>query len=267
MEMVGPGRVVNAVSLNSVIVQMARIVGPALAGLLIAGFGVVPCFALNALTFVAMIVALWGMDPRGLHTEPVAPREPGAIRAGLRYVLATPELAVPLALMALVGTLGFNFQVVLPLLAKFSFDGGASTYAVMVSAMAVGSIVGALVNGAHGRTGPRLIAGGALAFGVLGLLAASMPIAGPGDPDAGPARRRRRHLRGDDQLDPAAGGGAEDARPGDGPLLGRLPRLDPDRRPPDRLAGGNLRPPRRPAAGRHHRPLRRLGRPRLLRAG
>jgi MFS family permease len=122
-----------------------------------------------------MIVALWGMDPRGLHTEPVAPREPGAIRAGLRYVVATPELAVPLALMALVGTLGFNFQVVLPLLAKFSFDGGAGTYAVMVSAMAVGSIGGALVNGAHGRTGPRLIAGGALAFGILATLAAAMP--------------------------------------------------------------------------------------------
>jgi len=175
MEMVGPGRVVNAVSLNSVIVQMARIVGPALAGLLIAGFGVVPCFALNALTFVAMIVALWGMDPGGLHTEPVAPREPGAIRAGLRYVLATPELAVPLALMALVGTLGFNFQVVLPLLAKFSFGGGASTYAAMVSAMAIGSIAGALVTGHHGRTGPRLIAAGALAFGVLALFAAAMP--------------------------------------------------------------------------------------------
>jgi len=175
IEMVGPDRVVNAVSLNSVIVQMARIVGPAVAGLLIAGFGVVPCFGLNALTFVAMIVALWGMDTRGLRTEPVAPREPGAIRAGLRYVLATPELAVPLALMALVGTLGFNFQVVLPLLAKFSFGGGATTYAVMVSAMAVGSIGGALVNGSHGRTGPRLIAGGALAFGVAGLLAAVMP--------------------------------------------------------------------------------------------
>ncbi len=175
MEMVGPGRVVNAVSLNSVIVQMARIVGPALAGLLIAGFGVVPCFALNALTFVAMIVALLGMDPRGLHTEPVAPREPRAIRAGLRYVLRTPELAVPLALMALVGTLGFNFQVVLPLLAKFSFGGGAGTYAAMVSAMAVGSIVGALVNGSHGRTGPRLIAGGALAFGIAALFSAAMP--------------------------------------------------------------------------------------------
>jgi len=175
-EMVGPGRVVNAVSLNSVIVQMARIAGPALAGILIAAFGVVPCFALNALTFVAMIAALWGMDPRGLHTEPVAPRAPGAIRAALRYVARTPELAVPLALMALVGTLGFNFQVVLPLLARFSFDGGATTYAAMVSAMAVGSIVGALVNGARGHAGPRLIAGGALAFGVLGLLCASMPV-------------------------------------------------------------------------------------------
>jgi MFS family permease len=175
IEMVGPDRVVNAVSLNSVIVQSARIVGPALAGLLIAGFGVVPCFAINALTFIAMIVALWGMDPRGLHTAPVAAREPGAIRAGLRYVGRTPELAVPLALMALVGTLGFNFQVVLPMLAKFSFDGGAGAYAVLVSAMGVGSIAGALVTGHHGRTGPRLIAGGALAFGVSALLSAAMP--------------------------------------------------------------------------------------------
>ncbi len=175
MEMVGADRVVNAVSLNSVIVQSARIAGPAFAGLLIAGFGVVPCFAINALTFVAMIFALWGMDPRGLHAGPVAPRQRGAIRAGLRYVAATPDLAVPLALMALVGTLGFNFQVVLPLLAKFSFGGGAMTYGVLVSAMAVGSIAGALVNGAHGKTGPRLIAAGALAFGVSALLAAAMP--------------------------------------------------------------------------------------------
>jgi len=175
IEMVGADRVVNAVSLNSVIVQAARIVGPAVAGLLIAGFGVVPCFAINALTFVAMILALWRMDPRRLHAAPIAAPERGAIRAGLRYVRATPELAVPLALMALVGTLGFNFQVVLPLLAKFSFDGGATTYGVLVSAMAVGSIAGALINGAHGRTGPRLIAAGALAFGVTALLSALMP--------------------------------------------------------------------------------------------
>jgi MFS family permease len=175
IEMVGPDRVVNAVSLNSVIVQAARIVGPALAGIMIATVGVVPCFALNALTFVAMILALWRMDPSRLHAAPPARHEPGAIRAGLRYVLGTPELMVPLALMALVGTLGFNFQVVLPLLAKFSFDSGAMTYATLVSAMAVGSIVGALVNGHRARTGPRLIAGGALAFGVAALLAAVMP--------------------------------------------------------------------------------------------
>jgi MFS family permease len=174
-EMVGADRVVNAVSLNSVIVQAARIVGPALAGILIATVGVVPCFALNALTFVAMIFALSRMDPSRLHAAPVADREPGAIRAGLRYVLRTPELMVPLALMGLVGTLGFNFQVVLPLLAKFSFESGAMTYAALVSAMAVGSIAGALVNGHRGRTGPRLIAGGALAFGVSALLAAAMP--------------------------------------------------------------------------------------------
>ncbi|HSS42924.1 MAG TPA: MFS transporter [Solirubrobacterales bacterium] len=174
-EMVGPDRVVNAVSLNSVIVQAARIVGPAIAGVLIATVGVAPVFALNGLTFVAMILALRGMDPGRLHATPVAAREPGAIRAGLRYVRRTPELMVPLALMGLVGTLGFNFQVVLPLLAKFSFQSGAMTYAALVSAMAVGSIAGALVNGHRGRTGPRLIAGGALAFGVSALLAAAMP--------------------------------------------------------------------------------------------
>jgi len=175
IEMVGPDRVVNAVSLNSVIVQSARIIGPAFAGVLIAGLGIGPCFAVNVLSFGAMIFALWGMDPAKLRTGPRAVREPGAIRAGLRYVRATPELAVPLALMALVGTFGFNFQVVLPLLARFSFGGGAGVYAALVAAMAVGSVAGALVTGSHGRTSPRLIAGAALAFGGAALLAAVAP--------------------------------------------------------------------------------------------
>jgi len=175
IEMVGADRVVNAVSLNSVIVQSARILGPAFAGLLIAGFGVVPCFAVNILSFGAMLFALWGMDPAQLRSAPPAEHEPGAIRAALRYVRATPELAVPLALMALVGTLGFNFQVVLPLLARFSFDGGAGAYAALVSAMGIGSVAGALVTGAHGRTGPKLIAGAAFAFGTTALVAAVAP--------------------------------------------------------------------------------------------
>jgi MFS family permease len=175
IEMVGARRVVNAVSLNSLLVHSARLIGPGLAGVLIATAGVQPCFALNALTFVAMIFALWRMEPAQLETPPCMERERGAIRAALRYVRRTPELAVPLALMALVGTFGFNFQVILPLLARFSFDGGASAYATLVAAMGAGSVIGALATGAHGRTDARLIAGAALAFGILGTLAALMP--------------------------------------------------------------------------------------------
>jgi MFS family permease len=175
IEMVGAERVVNAVSLNSVIIHSARLLGPAVAGVLIATAGVEPCFAVNALTFAVMIFALWRMEPAQLDTPPRAERERGAIRAALRYVRATPELAVPLALMALVGTFGLNFQVILPLLARFSFDGGASAYATLVAAMGAGSLIGALATGAHGRTDARLISGAALAFGVLAALAAAMP--------------------------------------------------------------------------------------------
>ena len=175
IEMVGPDRLVNAVSLNSVIIETARIIGPAFAGVIIAAFGVVPCFAINLFTFVAMIGALWSMDPRALSSPPPAVRKPGAIREGLRHVRRTPELAVPLALMALVGTLGFNFQVALPLLAKFSFGGGAGSYAVLVCAMGAGSIVAAVVNGNQGKTGSRVIAAASLAFGFAALLAAAMP--------------------------------------------------------------------------------------------
>jgi MFS family permease len=175
IEMVGEDRLVNAVSLNSVIIETARIIGPAFAGVIIATFGVVPCFGINLLTFVAMIAALWSMDPRALNAPPPATRKPGAIREGLRHVRRTPELAVPLALMALVGTLGFNFQVALPLLAKFSFGGGAGSYAVLVCSMGVGSIIAAVVNGNQGKTGAKVIAAASLAFGIAALLASAMP--------------------------------------------------------------------------------------------
>jgi MFS family permease len=175
IEMVGADRVVNAVSLNSVLIHSARLVGPAIAGILIALVGVAPCFAINALSFGGMIYALWLMEPAQLNTAPRAERERGAIRAAVRYVRQTPELAVPLGLMALVGTFGLNFQVILPLLARFSFDGGAGVYAMLVAAMGAGSVIGALATGAHGRTDARLITGAALSFGVLAGLAALMP--------------------------------------------------------------------------------------------
>ena len=175
IEMVGTDRVVNAVSLNSVLIHSARILGPAGAGLVIATLGVGPCFLINALSFVAMIVALRVMEPGELHPAPKAARGAGAVRAGLRYVLSTPALAVPLAMMAVVGTLGFNFQVLLPLLARFTFDGGPATYTALAVAMAAGSVVGALAAGARGQAGPRLLIAAAAGFGAVALIAALAP--------------------------------------------------------------------------------------------
>ena len=175
MEMVGSDRVVNAVSLNSVLVHSARVVGPAFAGVLIATVGVEPCFAINAASFAFMIWVLAGLDTERLQPAAMAPREPGSVRAGLRYVRGEPELWIPLALMAIVGTLGYNFQVVLPLLARFTFHGGPSTYAVLVAAMGIGAIIGALINGARSSVTPMLLIGASLMFGVIALLAAGAP--------------------------------------------------------------------------------------------
>lgn len=175
IEIVGADRVVNAVGLNSVVIHAARIVGPAVGGTLILLWGVEPCFLVNALSFAAMVVALRGMDPAQLRPAEPAPREPGAVRAALAYVRRTPSLAIPLAMMAVVGTLGFNFQVILPLLARFAFEGGAGAYTALVVAMGIGSVAGALITGARTRIGPRMLTGAALGFGALALVAAAAP--------------------------------------------------------------------------------------------
>lgn len=174
-ELVGSERIVNAVALNSVIVHTARIAGPALAGGVIALAGVGPCFLVNALSFGAMLIALWGMDVSALHTPRVVPRARGQLRSSLQYVRRTPALWIPLAMMALVGTLSFNFQVLLPLFASFTWHGTATTYALLTSAMGVGSVLGALLAGARGRVSPTLLVASSAAFGVLLLLAAVAP--------------------------------------------------------------------------------------------
>jgi MFS family permease len=175
MEIVGPERIVNAVALNSVVVHTSRIAGPAAAGLVIALLGVGPCFALNALSFGAMLVALRRMDRRALLTPPVAEKARGDVRLALRHVRTTPALWIPLAAMVLVGTLSFNFQVLMPLLASDTWHGTATTYALMTAAMGVGSVGGALLTGGIGRVSPRLIVGASFAFGVFELLAAAAP--------------------------------------------------------------------------------------------
>jgi len=178
IEMVGADRVVNAVGLNSVLVHSSRILGPAGAGVLIATLGVAPCFLINAATFAVMIGALRGMDPDRL-TAPTAPgRGSDGVRAGLRYVRGEPSLLIPLAMMVVVGMLAFNFQVLLPLLGRFTFDGGATAYTALAVAMAVGSVGGALATGARGRVSERIIVGSAAAFGVAALVAAAAPTLG-----------------------------------------------------------------------------------------
>lgn len=175
VELVGPDRLVNAVSLGSALVNGARTIGPALAGIVIATVGVEPCFALNALSFAAMIGALHGMDEAALRPAPPAARRRGQVRGALRYVRATPELRIPLALMAVVGTFTFNFQTLLPLLATLGFGGGAGAYAALTTAMGLGAIVGAIGNGARARVHPALLAGASAVFGTLVVAAALAP--------------------------------------------------------------------------------------------
>jgi MFS family permease len=175
IEIVGPDRVVNAVALNSVTIHTARILGPAAAGGVIALLGVGPCFLLNAISFAAMLAALRAMDPAQLRTPQVTTRAPGQLRGALSYVARTPGLRIPLAMMAVVGTLSFNFQVLLPLLASFTWHGTASLYTALAVAMGLGSVAGALAAGARGRVGPRLLVGAAAAFGIAELLVAVAP--------------------------------------------------------------------------------------------
>src|SRR4051794_40737357 len=127
VELVGSARLVNAVGLNSALVQVARVAGPAMAAVVIATVGVADCFLINAATFLATIAALRLMDTGDLHTREPTPRRSGQLRSALRYVRATPALLIPLVLMAVIGTLSYNFQTLLPLLARFSFEGHAST--------------------------------------------------------------------------------------------------------------------------------------------
>jgi MFS family permease len=132
-EMVGRDNVVNAVSLNASVIQTGRLLGPAIAAVVIATLGLAPCFILNALTFLFMVAMLLLMRPGELSPAPIAPRRKGQLREGLAVAARTPELRVPLAMMAVVGLLAFNFTVVLPAIARFTFDGTATTYALMVT--------------------------------------------------------------------------------------------------------------------------------------
>jgi len=175
MELVGAKDLRNAVSLNSVLVNAARAVGPAVAGLLIASVGTGYCFIINAFSFAAVVASLLTMDRSKLKPSKPTRRARGQLREGFRYVAGVPELALPLLMMALVGTLAYEFQVVLPVVASHTFHGGAKAYGFMTAAMGVGAVGGGLVTAARGRTGLRTVSVAAAVFGVVLFLAAAAP--------------------------------------------------------------------------------------------
>jgi MFS family permease len=175
LEMVGPVHLRNAVTLNSVLVNAARAVGPAVAGILIATVGVGICFLINAGTFVAVLFALITLDVSELRPSPPAVRAKGQLREGFAYVRDTPSLLVPLGMMALVGMLAYEFQVVLPIVASHSYGGGAQAYGFLTAAMGVGAVAGGLGVAGRGFSGTKALIVASIVFGVVILLAAAAP--------------------------------------------------------------------------------------------
>jgi MFS family permease len=178
IEVVGRDSLAAAVSLNSAVVSTARLVGPAVAGGLIAGAGIAPCFAVSCAAFLVAVGALLALDPSALQRGPLAGRHPGQLREGLSQVRSNPALRVPLMAMAVVGTLAFNFQVVLPLMASYAFHGGAGTYGALAGAMGAGAILGAVTTAGRGNPSLTGLGAIALAFGVLLAAIAAAPTLG-----------------------------------------------------------------------------------------
>jgi MFS family permease len=178
-EMVGNDQVTNAVGLNSAVFTLARVIGPAIAGVLIAAVGTGWCFLYNGLSYFPVVLALLLMRPSELHRGQPSARAGGQIRAGIRSAWNRPELRFPLLLMLVAGTLGFNFSVLMPLMASFVFHSGASTFGLLMSFMGAGAFVGALVSANRARPSHRLLAFAGVAFGGLligAALAPTLPI-------------------------------------------------------------------------------------------
>lgn len=154
MEMVGPTHVANAVTLNSVMINAARAIGPALAGVLIATLGIGLCFVVNAASYLAVITALALINRTELHATPLVERAPGQLRQGLRYAWATPALRTTLVMLTAIGLFLFEFTVTLPLLAERTFGVGASGLAAMETLFGVGAVIGGLAVASAGA--PRM---------------------------------------------------------------------------------------------------------------
>ena len=174
-EMVGPEDLPNAVGLNSASFNLGRVIGPALAGLLIVLIGTGPVFLLNGASFLAVIFALTRMRTRDLTPAPATPRGRGQVREGLRYVRGRPDLMLVLVIVFFIGTFGLNFQLTTALMATEVFDKGAGEFGLLGSVMAIGSLAGSLLAASRGRPRLRLLVAAAVAFGSVEIVAGLMP--------------------------------------------------------------------------------------------
>jgi MFS family permease len=174
-ELVPATHVTNAVGLNTTVMTSARIVGPALAGLLIGTVGLAPCFWLNGASFLAVLVALWRIRPDDLHRGAPTRRAPGQVREGIRYAAGHPDVRLALVMVGVVSTAAFNYQVVVPLLAERTFGGDAATFGLLLSATSVGSLLGSLFTAGRVGVGVRYLVATCAAFGAAMTAAALAP--------------------------------------------------------------------------------------------
>ena len=175
VEMVPTDKVNNAVSLNSALMTGSRVVGPALAGLLVVTVGFGWTFVVDGTSYIAVLVGLAMMRSSELSPSPVVQRAKGQVRAGLRYVHSVPKLWLPMVMMAVVGTLAFNFQVVVPLFATRDLGGSDTTFTVLFSVLSFGSLIGALAVARRTSTTVRRVGMSAIAFGVSMAMLAVAP--------------------------------------------------------------------------------------------
>lgn len=175
LEMVGRERITNAVSLNTATFTTARVVGPAIAGFMIDGVGIGECFLIDALSFVPAVVMLATMNKKELHPTAQVEQKRGQVREGLRYIRSVPVLATLLMMMAVIGTLQYNWHVILPVLAKDTFGGDARLFGILGSMLGIGMFVGSMTNAAFGRPERRVLIGAGGMLGVTTLLVALSP--------------------------------------------------------------------------------------------
>ena len=174
-EMVGPELLSNAVSLNTVIMNLARIAGPAVGAIAVSTIGLGGCFLLNAGSYGAVMVALLMMNANELKpTTPVVPAK-GQVRDGLHYAWGKPRLRGPLLAMFVVGLLAFNFTVTVLALGKVTFHGGPTLVAIFMIAQGVGAVAGGMHAAHHGKPSQHRLAVLGLGFGASMVMMALMP--------------------------------------------------------------------------------------------